>query len=248
MKKFIIALAVGAFALTGFSSTANAWEGGGEQGTDVTITCDDVPFRVFWTWVDADDVAGIATGIYGDVFDAISGAVDEDGNIDLNGGAPGGLVHVVITGDADGGTITITDEGVVIASASLEDGEFSFNASLEVGEYLSLHVSFFKDRLGELCGDAPFTVCLDNTIYLVEAADLADYLADNETALVVNASVGCPGLPGAPGANGLGGADGADGADGAPGAPGVTTVIEKIVTVPAAAPVAAAPVALPRTA
>lgn len=240
MKKFLIVVGVAIMALTGFQTTAGA-TGNHEEG-GIEITCDSKLPR----YIDVEDIAEYAGELYADVHDALLDAMDEDGNIDLNGGAPGGLVHVVITGDASGGTITITDEGETIASASLSDGEFSFSASLEVGEYLSLSVSFYKDRLGDLCGNEPFTVCLSNTIFLVEAADLADYLAENEDAVVVNSTVGCPGEDGSDGDDGTDGSNGVDGAAGAQGPAGPagqTVVVEKTVVVPAAAPVV-----LPRTA
>jgi hypothetical protein len=249
MKKFIIALAVGALALTGLSTSATA-EGNGDGPKVINIDCSS-NFRHLKLHVkDAGDVAELATGLYGDVFTSLSGAVDADGNIDLNGPyVLGGLVHVAFTGDETGGTITISDEGTVLLSASLSDTEFSFDASASIADYLTINVSFYKDRLGNLCGHEPFTVCLNNTTFLVEAADLSDYLKDNETAVVVNATVGCAGAPGKDGSNGSNGSDGATGATGAAGAAGPagpagqTVVVEKIVQVPVAAPVA-----LPRTA
>lgn len=242
MKKFLIGLGVVVLSLTGMSNIAGA---NGDHESGITVTCDTKLPR----WIDVEDVAEYAGELYADVHDALLDAMEEDGNIDLNGGAPGGLVHVVITGDASGGTITVTDEGEVIALLSLSDGEFSFSASAEVEGYLILSVSFYKDRLGELCGDAPFTVCLSNTIFLVEAADLAEYLEANPTAVVVNSTVGCPGTPGEDGSDGSNGEDGSDGTDGSDGAAGPagpagqTVVVEKIVQVPVAAPVS-----LPRTA
>lgn len=256
MKKLIIGMAISALALTGFSTTAFA---GGETNGDgpkvINITCD-TNFRHLHLHgiKDAGDVANLATSLYGEVFTSLSGAVDADGNIDINGPALGGLVHVAFTGDATGGTITITDEGTVLFSASLSDTEFSFDASASIADYLTINVSFYKDRLGNLCGHEPFTVCLNNTVFLVEAADLKGYLADNETAVVVSAKVGCAGAPGKDGSNGSNGSTGATGATGAVGAPGVagvagpagpagpTVVVEKTVTVQAPAPVV-----LPRT-
>jgi hypothetical protein len=253
MKKFIIAISVGALALTGFSAAANATEVNGDGPKVINITCDSNFRHLHLHGVkDAGDVADLATGLYGEVFTSLSGAVDADGNIDINGPyVLGGLVHVTFTGDATGGTITITDEGTVLFSASLSDTEFSFDASASIADYLTINVSFYKDRLGNLCGHEPFTVCLNNTTFLVEAADLSDYLKNNETAVVVNATVGCPGLPGTNGTdgtngtngtNGVNGTDGATGAAGPAGPAGQTVVVEKVVEVPVAAPVA-----LPRT-
>lgn len=259
MKKFLIAVAVGALALSGLATSANATETNGDGPKVINITCDTNFRHLHLHGVkDAGDVADLATGLYGDVFTSLSGAVDADGNIDLNGPyVLGGLVHVAFTGDATGGTITITDEGTVLFSASLSDTEFSFDASASIADYLTINVSFYKDRLGNLCGHEPFTVCLNNTTFLVEAADLKSYLADNETAVVVSATVGCPGLPGKDGTNGTNGTNGTDGlnglnglngSNGLPGGPGPqgpagqTVVVEKVVTVPVAAPVA-----LPRT-
>ncbi len=247
MKKMLIVLGAAILGLTGLSATTASATGNHDGGLEVEITCEDVPVRILWFKLDAEEITDFASDLYGDVHEALSGAA-VDGQIDLNGGAPGGLVTLTVTGDETGGTITLSDEGEVIASASLTDDEFKFEASVEVENFLSASVSFYKDRLGQLCGDAPFTVCLSNTVFLVEADALADYLTENPTAVVINSSVGCPGTPGSDGDDGADGADGSDGADGADGAAGPagpagqTVVVEKVVEVPVAAPVQ-----LPRT-
>lgn len=247
MKKFLIGLAVAAISVTGLSvNTANATETNGDGPTVINIDCNTKRIHV-------KQVTAYAKSLYAATFthlqDALGGELE--GNIDTNGDLPGGNVHVVLTGDATGGTITITDDGEAVLSASLSDGEFSFDASASIDNYLTINVSFYKDRLGHLCGDEPFTVCLDNTVFLVEAADLAPYLKENPTAVVVNSTVGCPGKPGEDGTNGENGTDGTNGTNGTNGVAGPagpagpagqTVVVEKVVEVPVAAPVV-----LPRT-
>ncbi len=210
MKKFIIALSVGALTLTGLSSTASALripglDVEGEKIKDRVVVEFCVSADTTDDGVDNPTFQVLASKLFIKGFQ-VEATFDEDPlDLDLNEDGDDDDVYTITYESYE--TFLSTEGSSKVLSVKDSAGN---DVTLELG---SLEIEGFEKHYGmHLTGEA------------------------------------CQAGPTGPaGADGADGADGAAGPAGPAGPAGETVVIERIVTVPAEAPVAAAPRSLPRT-